>query len=376
MNRISVAGGPTAPSTNLRNRSRMRGFFLPRVTPDDLPLTCNIDDPQHHQRNTPRETEPLERLRDTKDVRNLEKIQSAIVTGPAEKFSLVQPVPNEPSQFIGIGGIRAALATLSLPELQNIVAWLLNNNLIEYPANYDYWDMFKFENGGRDILLHELLKEDDDVLAKAYLLIGRLKPETQTKRNTTTRRRSHKGENADNDEEEDESDVITVVNRASNLVVPKIPTQTTLKDKRFFPVIPDGDRIFQSNVGVPYNDPAVYARIPVRKINDKPDGDVKAEPVDICSTASSAYLEKTANDSLRSSELTGYEDLRQDFAEHKRSVCEVRPKELQYLIDRKLSNIPLSTPRALTNFEKTRLKKLGWTDKDIERVGLDKGIKA
>jgi len=387
-----VSSARSRRSTRQRDTRRHTRYFLPRVTPNDWQQVCGAKS-------------AVEVERTPSDQKRLERLNSIVLAEKELHYSLIQSPNNAFPQYVGIGFVRATISAAPFGQLQDVVAYLLKHNLVQRPENYDYFDLLKPTGGGREILLNELLKEPDNVLMKAFLLMGRLRPAVEHARNNssslpssaTSNKKSTKkkvsGKNSsdsgaeddnNNDDDADTSnDTTTSVNPLINATTKSAPTQyqdlpfqmqdypkqSNLNSTWYVAVPTDSYGMLQANIGGPYNDKKVYTEYPVRSIKGRYDGPPE-KMIDLCGSEMNDWLKRTAHETKRDRELfVRYEDMREKIADRKRNVCSVTPRDLEYAADLVQQQKPLDQPVPWSPQDIDALRRIGWTDDELKRIG-------
>lgn len=413
-----------------RNSRRHTRYFLPRVTPNDWQQTCATS-ATHGEQSGPvgnghdsaaSDVDGIHRT--TSDLKRLERLESIVLAEKDLHYSLIQEPNNAFPQFVGMGYVRATLGAAPFGQLQDVVAYMLKHKLVRKPENYDYYDLLKPTGGGREILLNELLKESDDTLIKAFLIMGRLRPAVENvKYSSTVTRRAKKKKQQQQDENKDvpadpESDTDTKVEANSEngaslvssssssptidmtaaavtsdlagateprsrpnldgttlqnedlpLTVPQIPKESNMTTTWYVDVPTDTSGILQANIGGPYNDKRVYVEHPVRSIMGRYDA-LPERVVDICGPEMNDWMRRTAHETKRDRQtFIQFEDYREKVADRKRAVCEVTPRDVQYAIDMVQKGQPLDEPVPWSPMDLNALRSIGWTDVELKRIG-------
>lgn len=375
---VSAARG--RGSTRQRDKRRHTRYFLPRVTPNDWQHTCRAGSGAADVERT------------SSDQKRLERLKSVVLAEKELHYSLIQTPNNAFPQFVGMGFVRATISAAPFGQLQDVVAYLLKHNLVQKPENYDYFDLLKATGGGREILLNELLKEPDNVLMKAFLVMGRLRPAVvdNSRKNSVSAAKKNKkkkasdaGDDNDNNDDDDHDDANNDNESLAALASKDGPTQyqdlpfqmqdypkkSNLNSTWYVAVPTDTYGMLQANIGGPYNDKKVYTEYPVRSIKGRYDGPPD-KMVDLCGPEMNDWLKRTAHETKRDRELfIRYEDMREKIADRKRNVCTVAPRDLEYAANIVQQQQPLDQPVPWSQQDIDNLRRVGWTDEELKRIG-------
>lgn len=293
--------------------------------------------------------------------------------GETPKYAFVYKsgMTDEP-QYMGPGMIRGTVATLPLAELRPAVAYMLEHGdpdgrrptMLARPANFERFEELREPSGGRDILLHEILKEDDDVLADLFLIAGRV---------------GHRGTRAR-----------TVGQRASDMLGGAVSASSSLANATDIPyermrrpadyrpaltrpeyrVINAGSLVpLLANVASPVDDAIVYTPQPARSVKGHLDGNPRVLH-GVCDPYMDRWFARTANEAERSGlpELAPYGVLRDDLANIRRNMCPVEATTVNHIVGRLRRGEPVDAADPLDEDTIASLLQSGYTREDVERV--------
>jgi hypothetical protein len=260
---------------------------------------------------------------------------------------------------VSLGHVRATLSFVPIYELQRIVAYFLQKGLLPHPENYELFEWIEAEDSA--ILLHELLKEDENILRMAYQFAYRLRPQNEKKFNKYL----HQTETIHYNDLTPEP-----VARPENDAVKH-------EDGPLYQAIQeDKDKIVRANYS-DGNDPLVYSRVPVRCLNKDKMCDVKDpdQHIDLCSQEMSDFMERSAFAEKRfpkynSEKADMLDDQRQLLAERRRVLCPTRQDDIRHIESTILEkNVPVDAPRPLPPSQIDYLKTtMNWPEDKLRKA--------
>ncbi|WBR14508.1 hypothetical protein pkur_cds_333 [Pandoravirus kuranda] len=289
---------------------------------------------------------------------------------PKYAFTYRSGMTKEP-QYMSTGMIRGTIATMPLSELKPAVAYMLEHpdpegrrsTMLARPANFERFEQLRDTLGGRDILLHEIFKEDDDVLSDLYQIAGRV---------------AHRGTRAR-----------TVGQKAADVLGGAVSADSALAGSQDIPYVrqrrPAGYRPalnrteyrainagsivpLLANIGGPNDDATVYTPQPARSIKGRVDGN-PLYPEPLCGVGLDRFFSRTANETQRSGlPLERYQTHRDVLGEFSRFMCPVGEKTVDDAIDALRSGRPVSAPAPLDETTLRGLVALNFKPEEIKSV--------
>ncbi|AVK77028.1 hypothetical protein pmac_cds_340 [Pandoravirus macleodensis] len=288
---------------------------------------------------------------------------------PKYAFTYRSGMTKEP-QYMSTGMIRGTIATMPLSELKTAVAYMLEHpdpegrrsTMLGRPANFEQFEKLRDTLGGRDILLHEIFKEDDDVLSDLYQIAGRV-----VHRGTRSRTIGQKaadvlgGAVSANSALVGDQDIPYVRQRRPPGYRPAL-NRTEYRAINVGSVVP-----LLANIGGPNDDPRIFTPQPARSINGRVDGN-PLKPVPLCDKELDRFFLYTANEAQRSGlPLERYQTHRDALSEFSR-MCPVQKGTVDSAIDNIKRGRPTSAPAPLDEETIRRLEALGFPREEIDRV--------
>lgn len=288
---------------------------------------------------------------------------------PKYAFTYRSGMTKEP-QYMSKGMIRGTIATMPLSELKTAVAYMLEHpdpegrrsTMLGRPANFEQFEKLRDTLGGRDILLHEIFKEDDDVLSDLYQIAGRV---------------AHRGTRAR-----------TVGQKAADVLGGMVSADSALSGDQDIPYVrqrrPPGYRPalnrteyrainagsvvpLLANIGGPNDDATIYTPQPARSIKGRVDGN-PLYPEPLCGERLDRFFSRTANESQRSGlPLERYQTHRDALSEFSR-LCPVQERTVEDVIEGIKRGRPASAPAPLDEITIERLKALNFTPEEVNSV--------
>lgn len=267
------------------------------------------------------------------------------------------PASGQPDQYASMGFIRSDLGSIALHKLKPIIAYMLEHapphgdastqpraTIVTTPGNYERFEELR-EPDGRHILLHELLKEPDDVQRYAYQLIERVDHGRH-----------------DMPDVEIESERALLLTRppgvSSGLTVPH------LKPSRIYDMVP-----LVANAGYPDDDPTIYVAEPARAVKGMIDGRSNTV-VDICGGEIERWMTRTENEPQRLGlpELESYRDSRFRLARRRSAICQDGTGLARTGFDRLAHGRAVTDPSPIQEADVSQLASSGWTPDQIAQV--------
>ncbi|AGO84155.1 hypothetical protein psal_cds_426 [Pandoravirus salinus] len=295
---------------------------------------------------------------------------------PKYAFTYRSGMTDEP-QYMSTGMIRGTIATMPLSELRLAVAYMLEHadpdgrrpTMLGRPANFERFEELREPSGGREILLHEIFKEDDDVLVDLYLIAGRV---------------SHRGARARAVGQRASDMLGGAVSSSSALnAANDIPYERMRRPANFRPaltrpeyrVINPGSLVpVLANIAGAGDDPVVLTTQPARSVEGRLDGNPRVLQ-GVCDTYMDRWFARTANEAARSGlpELAPYSVLRGELAGIRRSMCPVDPAMVKRVVGHLANGEPADTVDPPDEETTDALLQNGFTREDIDRVWGGRG---
>lgn len=289
---------------------------------------------------------------------------------PKYAFTYPSGMTKEP-QYMSTGMIRGTIATMPLSELKTAVAYMLEHpdpegrrsTMLGRPANFEQFEKLRDTLGGRDILLHEIFKEDDDVLSDLYQIAGRV-----AHRGTRSRTVGQKA-----------ADVLGgLVSADSALVgdqdIPYVrqrrpPGYRPALNRTEYRAINAGSVVpLLANIGGPNDDPRIFTPQPARSINGRVDGN-PLYPEPLCGGGLDRFFARTANEAQRSGlPLERYQTHRDALSEFSRFMCPVQKETVNNAVDNIKRGRPASAPAPLDEETIRRLEALNFPREEANNV--------
>ncbi|QBZ81024.1 hypothetical protein pclt_cds_428 [Pandoravirus celtis] len=252
---------------------------------------------------------------------------------PKYAFTYQSGMTDEP-QYMSTGMIRGTIATMSLPELRLAVAYMLEHadpdgrwpTMLEHPANFERFEDLREATGGRDILLHEIFKENNDVLTDLFLIAGRVGYNGARARTI--------GQRA--------SDLLgSAVSSSSSLSTANdIPYERLRRPANFRPALTRPEyRVINPGALVPLlanvagtgDDPSILTAEQPRPIEGHVDGN-PGHLKPLCGKGLNKFFSRTANEHLDDPNLAQFIPQRQGLAEFSRSMCPIDKETVDNII--------------------------------------------
>lgn len=273
-------------------------------------------------------------------------------------------------QYMSTGMIRGTIATMSLPELRLAVAYMLEHadpdgrwpTMFERPANFERFEELREATGGRDILLHEIFKENNDVLTDLFLIAGRV---------------GYNGARAR-----------TIGQRASDLLGSAVPSSSSLGTANDIPyerlrrpanfrpaltrpeyrVINPGALVpLLANVAGTSDDPSVLTVEQARSVGGHVDGNPGTlRP--LCGKSLDRYFRRTANEHLEDPTLVQYRPQHRGLADFRRPMCPIDEETVGNIIGQLRRNKPVDARGPLAEEVIDGLLRNGFKREYIDRT--------
>jgi hypothetical protein len=286
------------------------------------------------------------------------KLTDLYLTQREPKYPISISVMNfDEPQYVSRGALRATIAGASLPELKHAIAFMLQRDLITQPENFARFEDLKENNGGKEILLNEISKEPPEVIEDLFQLAGRVKSRHVTKVK----------ELVEKDGKVDLKEVKMEVKDNRYERQPRYPLQNRFRRSHFIMVPGDEQMVLLTNSGVPYDDPNVYVKHPVRSIKGLSDS-MPQRIVNLCGPEMDRWFSRTAREKDKLEELSMYADERDHIARYRREICTATDATVQPFMARLQRTMDPDEPDPLHETTRSELKQLGWTDEQIESM--------
>lgn len=277
----------------------------------------------------------------TKPSTNVWFRQKPLATFPTTVSAGVAREPLPPSD----GMVKAALSTIPFGELRNIISFLLITGAIEHPENFIGYTDFRANDGGKDMLFYEFMKEQPEVWRKAYELRGRLASgPSRTK------------------EEMDFADL-----KEFDFAM-GVPTHADYIQFQapFYQIAPgDKDLLLMGNIGLEPNDKTVYVKHPSRVMDGRTDNHPD-QVMDVCGDEMDRWTALTALEGELRPELDQYIYERELIGDARRLVCPPSKLTTDLIRQKSRTGVTPDTPNQPDEVTVAKLKGLSWTDSDIE----------
>nr|UDO47575.1 hypothetical protein [Pandoravirus massiliensis] len=278
---------------------------------------------------------------------------------PKYAFTYQSGMTKEP-QYMSTGMIRGTIATMPLSELKTAVAYMLEHpdpegrrsTMLAHPANFERFEQLRDTLGGRDILLHEIFKEDDDVLSDLYQIAGRVVHQGMRARTLGQRT----------------ADVLGGIVPADSALVggQDIPYVRQRRPPGYRPALtrteyrvvnPGSIAPVLANIGGPNNDPGLFVPHPTRSSKGFPDGNPR-KPERICGSGLNSFFSYSANEQRSDPTLARYQPHRDALSEITRAMCPVKKQTIDDAVNRLKNGQPVAAPDPLDEYTVDRLMAL------------------
>lgn len=290
---------------------------------------------------------------------------------PKYAFTYRSGMTDEP-QYTSMGMVRGTIATMPLSELRPAIAYMLEHadpdgrrpTMLARPANFERFEELRDPSGGRDILLHEIFKEDDGVLTDLFLIAGRV---------------GHRGRRARTVGQRASDMLGGAVSASSSLdTANDIPYERMRRPADFRPALTRPEyRVVNPGALVPLlanvagagDDPTVFITQPARSVKGRRDGNPLVLH-GVCDDQVEDYFDRTSNEVERSGlpELGPYAVLRDQLAEYRRPMCPVEPKLVRKIVRHLANGEPADTVNALDEETVGALVQNGFTRDEINSL--------
>jgi hypothetical protein len=295
---------------------------------------------------------------------------------PKYAFTYRSGMTDEP-QYMGMGMVRGTIATMPFSELRSAVAYMLEHpdpegrrpTMLARPANFERFEELREVNGGRDILLHEILKEDDDVLTDLFLIAGRVDYQGARSRGAKPRVPAVLEGIIPSTSSSSSSSTLNGGDIRYERIRRPANYRPALTRPEYRPINAGSLVTLLANVASPADDAVVYTVQPARSVKGHLDGNPMVLQ-GVCDPYMDRWFARTANEAQRSGlpELAPYGVLRNELAGFRRAMCPVEATTVNHIVDRLRRDEPAAGIDPIDEETVENLLRSGFTRDDIDRV--------